>query len=267
MTQNLRYAFRALAKRPAFTAIVIATFALGIGANTAVFSVIDAVLLRPLAFPNSQNLVAISPYDMRTGPADWDSCSYPDFVDWRAQNSEFERTAVSWNQSLTLTDGSTATHLQSEAISADLLPLLGIQPLLGRAFTAKEDEPGNHVAILSHALWKSRFGSDPNIVGKSITLDGRGFEVVGVMPAGFQYPIQSTPIDLWTSIAVARETSDGTKPMTEAARQQFSSLYRAAQGWRLAQPGPGAAGYNLRRTPPAISRFQFKRRSKDLSTG
>lgn len=221
MGQNLRYAFRALVQRPAFTAIVIATFALGIGANTAVFSVLDAVLLRPLPYQNPEQLVAIGPYDVRTGYTEWSSSSYPDFADWRAQNSEFARAAVYVNQHLTLTDGSNATHLQSEAVSAALFPLLGVQPSLGRAFTEQEDEPGHAVVLLSYHLWKNRFGGDPNVVGRNIVLDGKPYEVTGVMPEGFQYPISNIPIDAWTSISGLRESSDGSKPMTEQRGNDF----------------------------------------------
>src|SRR5207248_4116551 len=124
--QNLRYTLRVLAKQPLFTAIVILTFALGIGANTAVFSVVNAVLLRPLPFHQPQNLVALGEYDTRekTDPGTQiNSISYLDYVDWRAQNRVFERIAVYTNQSVsTLTDGNEATHVQGEAVSADLLP-------------------------------------------------------------------------------------------------------------------------------------------------
>ncbi len=162
--QSLRYAFRVLGKQPLFTAIVVLTFALGIGANTAVFSVLNAVLLRPLPFHQPQNLVAFGEYDIREKAdpgTEIESISYLDYVDWRAQNKVFERVAVYTNQSVsTLTDGNEATHVQGEAVSADLFPLLGIQPILGRTFLPNEDEPGNHVVILSHELWQRRFGGD-----------------------------------------------------------------------------------------------------------
>src|ERR1700736_3444788 len=118
--QNIRYAFRILGKQRLFTAIVIATFALGIGANTAVFSVLNAVLLRPLPFHEPHRLVALSLYDTRTGPggiSDQSTVSYPDFVDWRAQNRVFDGLALYTNQSLTLTDGKEPTHLQAEVVS------------------------------------------------------------------------------------------------------------------------------------------------------
>ncbi len=152
--QNLRYALRFLGKQPLFTAIVILTFALGIGANTAVFSVLNAVLLRPLPFKEPQNLVALGEFDTREKAdpgTEIESISYLDYVDWRDQNKVFEHVAVCTNQSVgTLTGGNQATHVQGESVSANLFTLLGIQPILGRTFLPKEDEPGNYVVILSY---------------------------------------------------------------------------------------------------------------------
>ena len=223
--QDLRYTFRVLAKQPLFTAIVILTFALGIGANTAVFSVLNAVLLRPLPFREPQNLVALGEYDVRekTDPGtEIDSISYLDYVDWRAQNDVFEGVAVYTNQSVsTLTDGTEAAHVQGEAVSADLFALLGIQPVLGRTFLPNEDEPGNHVVILSHGLWQRRFGGDPNVIGRSVTLDGQPFQVIGVMPPRFTFPISSVPPELWMPMSILRESKDGSQPMTEQRDNNF----------------------------------------------
>src|SRR2546421_454611 len=186
--RDFRHSFRTLLKQPLFAGIVIVTCALGIGANSAVFSVINAVLLRPLSYHQPNQLVALLPYDLRQGTSagfDQSTASYPDFQDWRAQNHVFQQIAVYNNESLTLTDGNEAIQLQGQAVSADLFTLLGIQPILGRTFSAKEDEPGSRVVILSNELWKNRFGGDPNILGKALTLDRQQFVVVGVMPPGF----------------------------------------------------------------------------------
>src|SRR6266403_5789013 len=209
--QNLRYAFRVLAKQPLFTAIVILTFALGIGANTAIFSVLNAVLLRPIPFKEPQNLVALGEFDTREKAdpgTEIESISYLDYVDWRDQNKVFEHVAVYTNQSVsTLTDGNEALHVQGESVSANLFPLLGVQPALGRVFLPKEDEPGNHVVILSHDLWQRRFGGDAAVIGKNVTLDGRQFQVVGVMPPRFTYPLRfSSPPELWIPMSILRET-------------------------------------------------------------
>ena len=198
--QNLRYTLRFLGRQPLFTAIVIVTFALGIGANTAVFTVLNAVLLRPLPFHEPQNLVALGEYDLRdktsgAGGIEIHSISYPDFVDCRAQNSVFERVAVYTNQSVkTLTDGRDATHVQGEAVSADLFPLLGVQPILGRTFLSNEDKPGNRVVILSHALWQRQFGGDP---------------------------IGTFAPEMWTTMSILRESTDGSPPMTEQRGNDF----------------------------------------------
>src|ERR1700682_653903 len=222
--RDFRHSLRALLKQPLFSGIVILTFALGIGANTAVFSVLNAVLLRPLPFHQPHELVALSLYDTRTGPegvSEQSTVSYPDFVDWRAQNRVFDGLAVYFNQSLTLTDGKEAIHLQAEAVSANLFAVLGIQPILGRAFSPNEDEPGNRVVVLSHGLWQRRFGGDPAIIGKSLRLNGEQFQVIGVMPAGFAFPISAFPPEIWTSMSILRETKDGEKPMTEERGNDF----------------------------------------------
>ena len=223
--QDVRFALRVLAKQPLFTAIVILTFALGIGANTAVFSVLNAVVLRPLPFREPQNLVAIGEYDSRENADPGTqiySISYPDYVDWRDQNTVFDRVAVYTNQSVsTLTDGNEATHVQGESVSADLFSLLGIQPVLGRMFLPNEDQPGNHVVILSHDLWQRRFGGDRGVIGKSVTLDSQQFQIIGVMPPRFTFPIGSNPPELWISMSSLRESKDAGPPMTEQRDNDF----------------------------------------------
>src|SRR5947209_4271575 len=223
---DLRFALRQFLKNPAFTAIAVITLALGIGANTAVFSVLNAVLLRPLPFYEPQNLVALGEYDLRdkTDPGtEIGSISYLDYVDWRAQTRVFERVAVYTNQSVsTLTDGNEATHVQGESVSADLLSLLGVQPMLGRMFLPKEDEPGNHVVILSNELWQRQFGGDRGIIGRNVTLDGKEFQVIGVMPPRFTYPLRfANPPELWVSMSTLRSTDDGSQPMTEQRDNDF----------------------------------------------
>ena len=223
--QDIRYALRILAKQPLFTAIVILTFALGIGANTAVFSVLNAVLLRPLPFREPQNLVAIGEYDTRENADPGTqiySISYLDYVDWRDQNTVFDGVAIYTNQSVsTLTDANEATHVQGESVSADLFSLLGIQPVLGRAFLPNEDQPGNHVVILSHDLWQRRFGGDRGVIGKSVTLDSQQFQIIGVMPPRFTFPIGSNPPELWISISSLRESKDAGPPMAEQRDNDF----------------------------------------------
>src|SRR5436190_14964512 len=224
MIADLKFALRQLGKSPGFTSVVVLTLALGIGANTAVFSVIDAVLLRPLPFPQPQNLVAIGEYDTREKAdpgTDITSISYLDYVDWRNQNKVFERIAVYTNQGVsTLTDGNGALHVQGESVSAELFPLLGV-PALGRTFLPNEDDPGNHVVILSDAFWQRRLGANPNIIGQSLTLDGQQFQVVGIMPPRFSFPISSVPPEAWTTMSTLRESKNGAQPMTEERSNNF----------------------------------------------
>jgi len=222
---NIRYALRSLVKQPLLTGIVILTFALGIGANTAVFTVLNAVILRPLPFKQPQNLVALGEYDLREKAdpgTNINSISYPDFVDWRAENRVFDSVAVYTNQSVTtLTNGKEAAHVQGEAVSTNLFSLLGVQPMLGRTFSPNEDGPGNHVVILSHGLWQQRFGGNPNIIGQSLTLDGQQFQVIGIMPPRFSFPISAVSPELWVTMSILRESKDGSQPMTEQRGNDF----------------------------------------------
>ncbi|PZR73986.1 MAG: hypothetical protein DLM52_10075, partial [Chthoniobacterales bacterium] len=140
------------------------------------------------------------------------------------------------NQSLTLTDGKEATHVQAQAVSGELFDLLGVAPMLGRNFIAKEDEPGSRVAILSHALWQSRFGSDPGVIGKIAVLDGQSFQIVGVMPPRFDFPVRTVPTELWITVGILRESTDGSKPMTEQRGNNFlGCIARLKSGVSLAQ--------------------------------
>lgn len=203
--QDLRYALRTLSKTPGFAAVVILTLALGIGANTAIFSVVSAVLLQPLPFPQPERIVAVNHVNLQTGEIGR-SHSYPDFTDLRAQSKSLEAAAAYDEGSITLTGMGDPVHLSLGIFSADLFNVLRVPPLLGREFTAAEDKPGTHVALLSYRLWKTQFGGDPNVTKRQIVLDGRSYVVAGVMPADFQFPLDSQPNDIWTTIAV---DSDG----------------------------------------------------------
>jgi putative ABC transport system permease protein len=208
--QDLRYGARMLLKQPGFTLIAMLTLALGIGANTAIFSVVNAVLLRPLPFWEAGQLMMLGTVDTREGDA-LSAVSYPNFVDWRAQSGSFERLAAFRSRSFTLTGGGEPLRLNGAVASAELFTLLEVAPTLGRSFRAEEDNAGASVVILSHGLWRRRFNSDPQVIGRTITLDGRSLTVVGVAPAGFQFPIGAEPADLWTTIA---HDAAGANPMT-----------------------------------------------------
>jgi predicted permease len=213
LLQDIRYGIRMLAKNPGFTLVAVLTLALGIGANTAIFSVINAELLRPLPYRDSAGLIRLFETNSRNG---WrsGSATYPNFADWRAQNKAFENVAAFTDTTYTFTGEEQAAHLEAETVSADTFAMLGIAPRLGRTFLPEEDAAHHHVAILSDRLWKQRFGGAPGIIGRTISLNQSAYTVVGVMPAGFEFPLRRRPVDLWTTFSAMQETSDGSQPMT-----------------------------------------------------
>jgi predicted permease len=212
--QDFRYALRQLRKSPGFAVVAISTLALGIGANSAIFSVVDAVLLRPLPFHDPSLLVAVKPTE--PGRHDDIGVSYPAFLDWRSQNHVFAGLSAFREDDFTLTGRGEAAHLTGAVVSANMFSVLGVSPTVGRDFNAEEDQPvGTGLPIiLSHSLWQDRFGSDSKIVGQNLTVDGQSFTVAGVMPAGFQFPVQRTPIDFWTTFALDQRSVNGSPPMT-----------------------------------------------------
>ncbi|MCI0536836.1 MAG: ABC transporter permease, partial [Verrucomicrobiales bacterium] len=182
---DLRFALRQLVKNPGFTAVAVLTLALGIGANTAIFSVVNGVLLKPLPFPESNRLVFLQETNKSFGSM---SISYPNFTDWRAQQTVFEHIGVYNTGSYNLTGHGDPVRLLGARISADALTALQVRPALGQLFSNEEDKPGGQpVVVLSHRLWQTTFGGDLAVVGKSINLDGRAYSVVGVMPANFAF--------------------------------------------------------------------------------
>jgi putative ABC transport system permease protein len=197
--QDLRYGARMLLKKPGFTLIAVLTLALGIGANTAIFSLVDAVLLRPLPFSDPERLVMVWEDATRIGfPRNTPAPA--NYADWKAQNKVFEELAALDWRSYALTDEGEPEKVEAQAVTANFFPLLGVQPLLGRAFTPEEDKPGtNRVALISYGLWQRRFGGDQAVVGKEILLDGQKSTVLGVMPRGFQFLAKDT--GLWVPMA------------------------------------------------------------------
>lgn len=190
-------------KHPAFAAIAVIALALGIGANTAIFSVVNAVLLRPLPFTEPDRLMVV--YESRVDRgSSRSSVSYPNFADWREQNSVFEHMSTYRTNDLVLTGDGEPARLLAGVVNADLFSLLGVSPSLGRSFLPEEDKPGEsgRVVMLSHRFWQQRFGGDPNVLGRGLVLGGKNYDVVGVMPKGFQFPVDSEPVDLWTTVVI-----------------------------------------------------------------
>ena len=197
--QDLRYALRMLFKNPGFTAVAVLTLALGIGANTAIFSVINTVLLRPLPYEAPDRLVMVWEDDTKGGyPRDTPAAA--NYVDWRDQNQVFESMAAMADHSFNLTGVGEPERIEGRRVSASLFSLLGVEPYLGRAFSPEEDQPGNNrVVILSHGFWQRRFGSDINVTEKPLTLNGESYTVIGVMPPEFQFPRRE--VEMWVPIA------------------------------------------------------------------
>ena len=214
LAKEFAYAARSLRKSPFFLATAAVTIALGIGASTAIFSVANAVLLRPLPFHEAGRLVVVKTTE--PGRRDDIGVSYPAFLDWRSRNHVFEALSAYRTDDFTLTGKSEPAHVTGAVVSANTFSLLGVAPALGRDFTPDEDAPSanGRPVILSHSLWQERFVSDPNIVGQSVTLSGQEFTVAGVMPAGFQFPVQTDPVEFWTTIALDAESSNGRLPIT-----------------------------------------------------
>jgi putative ABC transport system permease protein len=199
LLKDIRYGIRTLVKQPGVAAIAVITLALGIGANTAIFSVINAVLIRPLPYPNSDQLVMIWGRLPSHGLEKLNA-SAPEFVDYRDRSHSFSAMAVYASLGRNLTGAGEPERLNVTFVTAGFFPVLATQPLRGRTFFEEEDRPGhNQVAILSHSLWQRRFGGDEKVIGQSIVLDGVSHNVVGVMPAGFQFPDSETQV--WKPMA------------------------------------------------------------------
>ncbi len=233
LLHDLRYAMRQLRKSPGFTAVVVATLALGIGANTAVFSVIDAVMLRPLPYYQPDRLVSAESLNSRLPGAG--AFSYPDFFDWRSQNHTLSHLVSYHSTGYTLTGFDRPIHIEGQAVSWDLLPALGVAPELGRGFLAEEEKGGTQVVLLSHALWASQFASDKNILGRQLKFNGNLFTVVGVMPPSFRFPIDQHQTDFWTTIAVDDDPTDPDSNMTSRGSHFLNVIGRMKPGVTVAQ--------------------------------
>ncbi|HVG32959.1 MAG TPA: ABC transporter permease [Pyrinomonadaceae bacterium] len=190
--QDLRYGFRMLLKKPGFTVVAILALGLGIGANTAIFSVVNAVLLRPLPYPDPDQLVIVW-MDNRQMSMNEDIHSFPNYVDYRDQNKVFDRLAAYRGASANLTGTGEPERILGGAATASLFEVMKVAPLIGRVFTAEEDQEGHDkVIVLSYGLWQRRFGADKNIIGQNISLNGTQRTVVGVMPQEFRFPSKDT---------------------------------------------------------------------------
>lgn len=223
--QDFRFALRTLWKARAFTTVAALTLAVGIGANTAIFSIMDAVLLRPLPYENPDRLVRL--YETEAAPGKYPFTG-PDYVDWKTQNHTFTGMALYfWPQNMNLSSQGQADTVRVVPTEANLFALLGVKPILGRTFAKGEDQPGkDDVVLLSYALWQSRFAGDRRVIGQSLELDARKYTVIGVMPEGFNYPM-NTP--LWVPMDMS------TKGLGSRGSHSYNAIGRMKPGITVQQ--------------------------------
>src|SRR3954467_8891366 len=205
LSQDVRYGMRMLLKNPGFTAIAVLALALGIGANSAIFSVVNTLLLRPLPYKNPSQLVVIWENATHLGfPKNTPSAA--NFLDWQKQNTLFEGMAAFAERSFNLTGVGEPERLEGRRVSANLFDLLGVRPILGRNFVPDEDKPGTKVALLNESLWRRRFGSDPGVIGRALSLNGESYTVVGVLPNSVRLPAFGNWRDqIWVPLAFSAE--------------------------------------------------------------
>lgn len=244
--QDLRFAARMLRKNPGFTAVAVLTLALGIGANTSVFSVIDAVFLKALPYPHPEQIVMV-----------WEDVHLPhfqssqntpapgNFADWRRQNAAFSSIAAIGYRSWNLTGAGEPDRIEGEAFSSDIFSVLQTYPILGRAFTPEEDRPGSsRVALLGYGLWSSRFGADPRVIRNKILLDGEDYTVIGVMPPGFRFPDQNDQLYVPLALTDQQLANHGSHYLRVVARLKAGVTLAQAQsemsliGGRLTEQHP-----------------------------
>jgi putative ABC transport system permease protein len=225
IVQDIRYALRMLLKNPGFTLIAVIALALGTGVNTAIFSAVNAVLIKQLPYPTAGRLVSVSSYNPKRG-LDSGAASYPDFHDLRAQNHSFEYMTAFDQEAWSLTGAHREpADLRIAVISSDMFPMLGIKPLMGRTFRPEEDEDktGSMAVVISESAWRKYFGADPKILGTQIMLRRAPYTVIGVMPAAFNFPVRNDAFDAWTTFGFSTflRSADGKPPLGEQRGAHF----------------------------------------------
>lgn len=222
---DFRFAFRQLLKNPGFTTVAVLTLALGIGVNTMIFSLVNALVLRPLPFRDPERLVFLSESNLRRA-TEYMYIPYPDYLDWKGQNTVFEDIGLYREARFTLTGRAEPECVSGATVTASLFSLLGVQPVVGRHFTSQEDQPGAApVALISYSLWQRRFGGDSNLVGQTLTLLGRSHTVVGIMPPAFAFPEAA---QLWTPLVI-------DNPESQRMTHQYAGLARLKSGIAIGQ--------------------------------
>ena len=236
LLRDAGYALRQLRRKPGFALTVIATLGLGIGATTVVYSIIDAVLLRPIPFPAPERLVTLSGLEtVAGGSIRSNDTSYPNFFDWRQQSKSFQSLASYkiTGYSLSSLGGAPAARVTGAMVSDSFFQTLSVGPIMGREFRREDEKPGNRSVVISHKLWQSRFGGEENVVGKSIALDEETYTIVGVMPKGFVYPLDTADVELW--VTLARDAEGPNASATQRGYNQLDVIGRLRDGVSLAQ--------------------------------
>jgi putative ABC transport system permease protein len=257
LLRDLHYATRMFLKNPAFTVITVITLALGIGANTAIFSVVNTLLMRPLPYSNPDQLVMVWE-NLRKDNNPHNAVAPANFVDWKEQNKSFQQMAaftapVNYN----FTGGDMPERVVGARVSAGFFQMLGVQPVQGRLFNDEEDQPGsNQVIIISHGLWQRRFGSDPTLIGKQFILSERTFTLVGILPANFRMPPDFqfstlSNVDVWTPLALS---ADGKKRRSSHSFNVVARLRGSGDSVRQAQAEMDLIGQNLQEQYPATNK-------------
>jgi putative ABC transport system permease protein len=252
---DLKHGMRTLVKKPGFTLVAIVTLALGIGANTAVFSVVNAVLLRPLPYPDADRLVAVSEYSLKAPDI---SVAYPAYLDWRAQQTAFEEMSARMPTGGVITGANEPERVIGRLVTPSFFVTLGVQPMLGRAFTETENSPGAPpVIVISYGLWQRQFGG-ADVIGKSITYNGEPWTVIGVMPPSFDFYGRTninndvfTPLGRLNNLEFMQDRNSHTVLVTarlkpgvniEQARSELNALSaRMATQYPSSNAGVGAA--------------------------
>src|SRR6202041_3565666 len=231
LLRDLRYALRQLARAPGFTLTAVLTLAIGIGGVTAVFSVVLAVLLRPLPFKDSGRLISL--HEHIEGNSHDLSVTAPDVLIFERENKAFSRVGGFIGSEFELTGAGAPIKARAERVTASLFPLLGIDPMLGRTFTRQEDDDALPVTVISYALWKERFHSDPNVLGTKVDLDRRPYVIVGVMPRSFEFPLDAGRLshrDLWVPMSFSPEEAK-----SEGDNFDYSAIARLKPGITMSQ--------------------------------
>ena len=251
--QDLRFGARMLGKNPGFTIVAVVTLALGIGANTAIFSYINAWIIKPMPYPHADRLIVFEPHDKKKGWTRESLTSTASFLDFLKQNTSFEQTALWRGWNFNLTGNGAPALVEGGQVSWSYFDALGVKPMLGRTFTPDEDRPGTgHVAILGEGLWRSRFAGEPKIIGRYITIEGESYTVVGVMPGTFQFPLMGLA-NLWTPLALTDEER------ADRGSSRFSAFGRLKPGVTPERAGAESAAIFAR------LEMQFPQTNRDLT--